>query len=105
MKKQYYVWHGDFGNVYNLYWAETPEQIKLAEKNGYSRITRRQAEKLCAEENNRRKFDGNFSCYADNLIFPVDCDEYERDLLNNRSLYVDGYIVNRKADRAAIKRV
>lgn len=44
MKKQYYVWHGDFGNVYNLYWAETPEQIKLAEKNGYSRITRRQAE-------------------------------------------------------------
>ena len=54
------------------------------------------AEKLCAEENNRRNYDGNFSGYADNLIFPVDCDEYERDLLNNRSLYVDGYIVNRK---------
>lgn len=105
MKKQYYAWYGDFGNVYNLYWGETSEQIKLAEKNGYTRITRRQAEKLCAEENNRRKFDGNFSGYADNLIFPVDCDEEERDLLNNRSLYVDGYIVNRKADRAAINRV
>lgn len=105
MKKQYYVWYGDFGNVYNLFWAETPEQVKLAEENGYTRITRRQAEKLCAEENNRRKFDGNFSGYADNLIFPIDCDEYERDLLNNRSLYVDSYIVNRKADRAAINRI
>lgn len=105
MKKQYYLWYGDFGNVYNLYWAETAEQIKLAKESGYTRITRRQAEKLCAEENNRRKYDGNFSGYADNLIFPVDCDEYERDLLNNRSLYVDGYIVNRKADRAAINRI
>lgn len=95
MKKTYYIWNGDFGNVYNLYWAETAEQIKLAEKNGYTRITRSQAEKLCAEENNRRKYDGNFAYYADNLIFPVDCDECERDR-NNRSLYVDGYIVKRK---------
>lgn len=105
MRKKFYVWNGDFGNVYNLFWAETPEQIKLAEKNGYTRITRRQAEKLCAEENDRRKYDSNFSGYADNLIFPVDCDECERDLWNNRSLYVDGYIVKRKADRAAINRI
>lgn len=96
MKKTYYIWNGDFGNVYHLYWAETAEQIKLAEGNGYTRITRRQAEKLCAEENNRRNYDSNFSGYADNLIYPIDCDEYERDLRNNRSLYVDGYIVKRK---------
>lgn len=105
MKKQYYVWYGNFGNVYNLYWAKTAEQIKLAKESGYTRISRRQAEKLCAEENNRRNHDSYFSGYADNLIFPIDCDEYERDLLNNRSLYVDGYIVNRKAGRAALNRI
>ena len=108
MKKQYYVWHGDFGNVYNLYWAETPEQIKLAEKNGYTRITRRQAEKLCAEENNRRKFDGNFSCYADNLIFPVDYEgiHAQWDLFNQRGIvFQDGYVVKYKKNYKPTERL
>ena len=103
MRKKFYVWNGDFGNVYNLFWAETPEQSKRAEKNGATRITRRQAEKRGAEENDRRKDDSNGAGYADYLSFPGEGDEGERDLGNNRSLYVDGYIVKRKADRAAIK--
>lgn len=101
MKKTYYIWNGDFGNVYNLYWAETPEQIKLAEENGYTRITRRQAEKLCAEENNRRNYDSNFSGYADNLIYPIGYEGIHAkwDLYNRRDVVCNGYVVEYKPKR------
>lgn len=95
MKKKYYVWYGNFGNVYNLYWAETAEQIKLAKESGYTRITRRQAEKLCAEENNRRNHDSYFSGYADNLIYPIDYEGIHAkwDLSNQRGVVQNGYVV------------
>lgn len=97
--KKYYVCHGDFGNVYSLYWAETAEQIKMAKEYGYTRITRREAEKLCAEENDRRNYDSNFSGYADNLIYPIDYDgEHAKwDLFNQRgAVFQDGYVVEYK---------
>lgn len=101
MKKQYFVWLGDFGNVYSLYWAETAEQIKLAKENGYTRITRRQAEKLCVEENDRRNYDSNFSGYADNLIYPVDYEggHSASELYNHRNVFRNGYLVEYRAKR------
>jgi hypothetical protein len=53
--KRFYVHYGDFANTYRLAWAETPEQVEEAEKRGYERITRKEAENLCAEENRRKR--------------------------------------------------
>lgn len=90
--KQYYVnYYKSFGNTYNLAWAETPELKKLAQEWGYEKITRREAEKLCAAENDRRQHDQSFSGYADNVILPIEC--ARDDWQNNRSLKKDGYIV------------
>ena len=90
--KQYYVrYYKDFGNTYNLAWAETPDQIKMAEDAGYQKITRREAEKLCAAENDRRKHDQSFSGYADNVILPIEC--ARDDWRDDRRFEKDGYIV------------
>lgn len=43
-RKKFYVHYGDFANTYRLAWAETPEQVEEAEKRGYERITRKEAE-------------------------------------------------------------
>ena len=45
MKKYFVQYYHDFGNTYNLAWAETPEQIKQAETNKWEQITRKEAEK------------------------------------------------------------
>lgn len=90
--KRYYINNTrGFANAYNLVWAETPEQIAAAEENGYERITRREAEKLCAMENDRRKYDPAFSGYASNLIYPIDWDAYTFGAWeNDRRLTKDG---------------
>ena len=94
MKKYYIKYYADFANTYNLGYAETPEEEAHAEQNGWERITRREAERKCAAENQRRKTDEMFSGYASNLIFPVTWtnDDYWR---NERNLYQDGYVVCR----------
>lgn len=70
--KRFYVHYGDFANSYRLAWAETPEQVEKAEKRGYKRITRKEAKRLCAEENFRKKENPNFSGYASNVIYHID---------------------------------
>lgn len=92
MKKYYVNYWKNFGNTYNLYWAETPEQIKKAENLGYERITRKEAERLCAEENYRRKYDYNFSNFASPVILPIDYDN-EEGWENDRKVYKDGYMI------------
>lgn len=90
MKKYYVHYWNNFANTYNLYWAETSEQIKEAERNGYERITRKEAERLCANENYRRKTDYNFSGYASAVILPIN---YDGDWINDRRMYKDGYMI------------
>ena len=94
MKKQYYVnYYRDFANTYSLCWAETEEQIKIAEENeNNERITRKKAEQLCAAENERRKYNPNSSGYASNLILPVDY--YYDDWENDPSVRKYGYIID-----------
>lgn len=89
--KKFYVWFGDFSNIYDLVWAETPEQVEEAENNGYERITRKEAENLCAEENRRRKENPSFSGYASNVIYPV---EYVDNWENDEKMYKDRYIID-----------
>lgn len=88
--KKFYVWFGDFSNIYDLVWAETPEQAEEAENNGYERITRKEAENLCAQENRRRKENPSFSGYASNVIYPV---EYVDNWENDEKMYKNRYII------------
>lgn len=89
--KRFYVHYGDFANTYRLAWAETPEQVEEAKNNGYERITRKEAENLCAEENRRRKENPSFSGYASNVIYPV---EYVDNWENDEKMYKDRYIID-----------
>lgn len=95
MKKYYVQYYKDFANTYNLAWAETPEQIKLAEDTGYEQITRKEAERLCVNEKEARTSDPAFSGYGDTAIFPIDYDRAENDWRNDRHLQQNGYIVER----------
>ena len=78
MKRYYVHYYRDFVNTYNLYWAETPKQIEMAEKYGYDRISRKEAEELCASENCRRKNDSSSSGFASSVIYPIDYEQYDR---------------------------
>lgn len=95
MKKYYVNYYNGFSNCYDLMWAETSEQTKKAEENGYERITRRQAEKLCAAENDRRKYDLIAAGYAANVIYPMDWDSerYCGNWTNDSRLIKDGYTI------------
>lgn len=68
--KKYFIVRGKFGNVYSLYWADSPEMEKMLPE-GADRITRKEAERLAAEENYRKKHEKSASGYADNAIYPA----------------------------------
>lgn len=96
-RKQYYVnYYRGFANTYNLYWASTPEQIAEAEGCGYERITRAAAIRLCVAENSRRRDNYSFSCYADNVIYPIDYDTYENEWKHDSRVCLNGYILEYK---------
>ena len=75
--KQYYVIKHGFSNAYSLRYAECEEDMNALPKNA-ERITRREAEQFCADENDRRRMNPSNGGYADNLIYPAagDFDEY-----------------------------
>ena len=87
--KKYFVSRGDFGNIYSLAYTETPNQEKAAESLGFSRITRKEAESLCREERQRRKYDEAFAYYADSYIYPIAV--YEKDFEPSMMMY-KGYL-------------
>lgn len=88
MKKYYIHYYRDFCNTYDLYYAECPEDFDALPE-GAERITRREAEQLCARENERRKWEQSSSGYADNRIYPAAGD------WDNYCLDETGYIVPR----------
>jgi hypothetical protein len=69
--KHYWVKYYGFGNSYNLTYTINAEQDAAMIEAGHERITRREAIRLCAAENYRRKHDSAFSGFADNLIYPI----------------------------------
>lgn len=96
MKKFYIQYYADFSNTYNLAYAETETEEKMANELGYERITRKQAARLCAAENERRKHDQAFSYYASNIILPIG---YDDDWRNDRRMKQNGYIIERANKR------
>ena len=97
MRRQYFAhYYKGFGNTYSLMYADTEEDLKLIPEDA-ERITRKEAESLCARENYRRKYDSSFSGYADNIIYPVGMEIEDRyNIYNSNRYYKDGYIVERK---------
>lgn len=96
MRRQYFVhYYKDFGNTYNLLYADTEEALKAVPEEA-ERITRKKAESLVADENRRRKADGSFSGYADNAIWPADATDYELMNLNGKYLEKVGCIMERR---------
>jgi hypothetical protein len=94
MKKYYVRYWKDFANTYSLFYTENSEQEKLLPENA-ERITRKEAEQLCRDENYRRKSDQAFSHFADNLIFPIDFNADVEYAYDENRFYIDGFIVNR----------
>ena len=90
MRKYFIHYYRDFGNTYNLAYTDTDAQAAEAEANGWDRITRKQAESKCADENRARKTDPAFSGYADSLIYPYG---YDCDWCNDRHAEKVGYII------------
>ena len=90
MRKYFVKYWADFGNTYNLAYTDTDAEAAEAEANGWERITRKQAESKCADENRARQTDQAFSGYADSLIYPFG---YDVDWRNDRRAAKVGYIV------------
>lgn len=99
--KKYYVCYSNFINAYCLAWAETPAQIAYAKSQGYNRITRHKAEKLCAAENRRRKDNPAFGGYATSVIYPVDFEPCYMDA--HTALSQTGYVMEYRTAKAAEK--
>ena len=86
MKKQYYIVRGNFGNMYNLYWADESNRCKLPPN--AERITRIEAYRLAREERYRRHYDSAFAGLADSYIYPAG---HDGDINTLRS--VDGILM------------
>lgn len=82
MKRYYIEYYRDFSNTCLLYWAESDEQIRIAESKGYKRITRKQAEKICTRKD----------IFTSNVIFPVDY-EYRGFWMNDNRVYKNRYTI------------
>jgi len=85
----------DFGNTYTLAWTEAGSaEEQAAIENGWERITRKEAIRLCVEERERRRTDEAFSGYASEKVFPLSLiqnDDFDGDIewwMNTN----DGYI-------------
>lgn len=90
MKKYVVKYHG-FSNVYTLAYTDTPELLSDALAHGYEQITRKEAIRLCAAENERRKFDPAFSGFGDKRVYP-----YDAELHDPNNYTPNGYIMERR---------
>lgn len=90
MRKYWVQYWRNFGNTYNLFYTENPEEESMLPKNA-ERITRKKALQLAREESDRRKFDGAFAYYAPETIAPLSVE----DIVNNSHYQLIGRIWER----------
>lgn len=94
--KKYYVKCYGFSNTYDVVYAENEEEEKKAISEGWGRISRKRAIRLCMEEKSRRKYDQAFSYYAPTVILPISYPEDGSDWRNDAAMELRGYIVERR---------
>lgn len=90
MRKYWVQYWRNFGNTYNLFYTENPEEESMLPGNA-ERITRKKALQLAREESDRRKFDGAFAYYAPETIAPLSVE----DIVNNSHYQLIGRIWER----------
>ena len=95
MRKYYVEYYKDFSNTYNLFYANNDTERDLLPE-GVIRISRKMAEKLCAEEKGRRKTDQSFSGFADTAVFPIEGVRKEVDFYNDKRYEKRGNVWERK---------
>ena len=95
MKKYYAKYYG-FSDTYDVVYVENKEEEKKAISEGWGRISRKLAIRLCVTEKSRRKHDQAFSYYAPTVILPINYPEDGSDWRNDASMELHGYIVERK---------
>lgn len=90
MRKYWVQYWRNFGNTYNLFYTENPEEESMLPGNA-ERIMRKKALQLAREESDRRKFDGAFAYYAPETIAPLSVE----DIVNNSHYQLIGRIWER----------
>lgn len=90
MRKYWVQYWRNFGNTYNLFYTENPEEESMLPGNA-ERITRKKALQLAREESDRRKFNGAFAYYAPETIAPLSVE----DIVNNSHYQLIGRIWER----------
>lgn len=90
MRKYWVQYWRNFGNTYNLFYTENPEEESMLPENA-ERITRKEALKLAREESDRRKYDEAFAYYAPETIAPLSVE----DIVNNSHYQLIGRIWER----------
>ena len=91
--KKYFVEYGEFGNTYDVRYTENTAEEAEAIGQGMERISRKEAEMLCARETERRKEDTAFSGYASDVILPFG---YDGDWRNDGSMEKIGRLIVRR---------
>lgn len=94
-RRRYYIYYyKDFGNTYELYYAENLKEAQLAEEKGFSQIGRKEAERKCREEKDRRKHDPSFAYFASTTIMPIALIEKFEDCIEPEECgyHLNGYI-------------
>lgn len=92
MKKYWFKSHG-FANSYDIVWTDNSLDAKDAEDWGYERISRKDMERMCANERYRRKVDQSCSGYAPAEVYPIwFADAYREGAIRNVD-HTSGYIV------------
>ena len=91
--RKYFVKYGEFANTYSVCYTENESEETQAIERGMERITRKEAERLCARESERRKENPAFSGYASDVILPFG---YDGDWRNDRRLGKIGRLIARR---------
>lgn len=83
MKRKYFVhYYRNFGNTFNLYYADTPDQL-TAIPEAAQEISYKEAKQLAHDERLARKHDPAFSGYGDVAIYPADYPHDQCDIRND----------------------
>lgn len=83
MKKYYIRYWADFGNTFEIFWADEKHRLPEKEMGDFERISRKAALKKLSDWKNEE--------YCPKYIYPIDADPYDED---DRRYEINGKIVD-----------